>query len=67
MCVFWPSHVDALRPRPLVGMQPRNTWQDKSAYDSTAGDLRGRFEANFKQFESYVDEGVKKAGIYKAA
>ncbi len=48
-------------------LQPRNTWQDKSAYDSTAGDLRSRFEANFKQFEDYVDENVKKAGIYKAA
>jgi len=32
-----------------------------------AGELRGRFEDNFKQFEEYVDDGVKKAGIYKAA
>jgi phosphoenolpyruvate carboxykinase (ATP) len=39
----------------------------KSAYDTTARDLRGRFESNFKQFESYVDEGVKQAGIYAAA
>jgi len=52
---------------PPTGCQPRNTWQDKSAYDSTAGDLRGRFEDNFKQFEPYVEESVKKVGIYKAA
>lgn len=52
---------------PTEVLQPRNTWQDKSAYDSTAGDLRGRFEANFKQFEPYVEESVKKVGIYKAA
>ncbi|MEX2615657.1 MAG: phosphoenolpyruvate carboxykinase [Alphaproteobacteria bacterium] len=58
---------DACPDVPAEVLQPRNTWQDKSAYDSTAGDLRGRFEANFKQFESYVDDGVKKAGIYKAA
>ena len=52
---------------PADVLQPRNTWQDKSAYDSTAGDLRGRFEDNFKQFEPYVEESVKKVGIYKAA
>jgi phosphoenolpyruvate carboxykinase (ATP) len=52
---------------PAEVLKPRNTWQDKSAYDSTAGELRGRFEANFKQFEEYVDDNVKKVGIYKAA
>jgi phosphoenolpyruvate carboxykinase (ATP) len=52
---------------PAEVLKPRNTWQDKSAYDSTAGELRGRFEANFKQFEAYVDDSVKKVGIYKAA
>ena len=52
---------------PADVLQPRTTWADKSAYDTTARDLRGRFESNFKQFESYVDEGVKQAGIYAAA
>ena len=52
---------------PADVLQPRTTWQDKSAYDSAAGELRGRFEDNFKQFEEYVDDSVKKAGIYKAA
>jgi phosphoenolpyruvate carboxykinase (ATP) len=52
---------------PTDVLQPRATWNDKAAYDSTARDLRGRFEKNFKQFEQYVDEDVKQAGIYAAA
>ncbi len=48
-------------------LQPRTTWSDKTAYDSTARDLCGRFENNFKQFESYVEDDVRKAGIFAAA
>ena len=47
-------------------LQPRETWGDKSAYDSAARDLTQRFEANFKQFEEYVDANVKAAGVYAA-
>jgi phosphoenolpyruvate carboxykinase (ATP) len=52
---------------PSEVLQPRTTWTDKSAYDTTANDLCGRFEDNFKQFEEYVDNDVKAAGIHKAA
>jgi len=52
---------------PADVLQPKNTWKDKKAYDLTAHDLTQRFEANFKQFESYVDDGVKAAGIHAAA
>jgi phosphoenolpyruvate carboxykinase (ATP) len=52
---------------PAEVLQPRETWTDKSAYDSTARDLRGRFETNFRQFEEYVEDDVKQAGIYAAA
>ena len=48
-------------------LDPRQTWADKGAYDSTAHDLRGRFEANFKQFESHVPEKVRAAGVRAAA
>ncbi|MFC1852744.1 phosphoenolpyruvate carboxykinase (ATP) [candidate division CSSED10-310 bacterium] len=41
---------------------PRATWDDKEAYDNKAKELAGRFQANFKQYESYVSEGVKKSG-----
>ena len=52
---------------PTEVLQPRTTWSDKTAYDTTARELRGRFEKNFKQFEQYVDDDVKQAGIYAAA
>ena len=51
---------------PANVLQPRGTWQDGQAYDSVAGNLRGMFETNFKQFESHVPDDVKKAGIYAA-
>ena len=52
---------------PAEVLNPRNTWTDKAAYDVTVRDLTQRFEANFKQFESYVDDGVLAAGIRAAA
>jgi len=52
---------------PTEVLAPRGTWSDKSAYDETAKELRGRFEANFKPFEAFVDDGVKAAGIRTAA
>ncbi|MFQ5773750.1 MAG: phosphoenolpyruvate carboxykinase [Kiloniellaceae bacterium] len=52
---------------PAEVLNPRNTWADKGAYDQTARELSARFEANFKQFEPYVGEDVKAAGIYAAA
>jgi len=42
-------------------LTPRETWSDKSAYDSTASDLVGRFGSNFEQFETHVEDGVKAA------
>ncbi len=48
-------------------LDPKNTWRDKGAYDATAAELRKRFEVNFKQFESYVGDEVKAAGIRSAA
>ena len=48
-------------------LSPKTTWADKSAYDQTARDLAQRFEANFKQFESAVDDKVLSAGIHAAA
>ena len=48
-------------------LNPKNTWTDKVAYDRTAQDLTRRFADNFKQFEAYVDQDVKAAGIHAAA
>ncbi len=40
---------------------PRNTWQDKEAYDRQAADLATRFKKNFQQFTLPSDE-VRNAG-----
>ena len=52
---------------PSEVLDPKNTWADKQAYDQTARDLTARFEANFKQFEPYVNDAVKAASIRAAA
>ena len=46
---------------PSEVLNPWNTWSDKSAYETTAANLVGRFEQNFVQFEQYVEEGVRAA------
>ena len=47
-------------------LNPRNTWSDKGAYDQTARGLTKRFETNFKQYEAYVGNDVKAAGVHAA-
>ncbi len=41
---------------------PENTWDDKQAYREKAKELAAKFAENFKQYEAYVSEEVKKAG-----
>jgi phosphoenolpyruvate carboxykinase (ATP) len=42
-------------------LDPRSTWADKAAYDATARKLVAQFIDNFEQFESHVDEGVRRS------
>jgi phosphoenolpyruvate carboxykinase (ATP) len=44
---------------PAEVLQPRNTWEDKEAYDRQAKDLARRFNENFKKYESGVSEAVR--------
>jgi phosphoenolpyruvate carboxykinase (ATP) len=61
-------HVPETCPEvPGEVLDPRQTWSDKAAYDATARELTKRFEGNFKQFETYVDDTVKAASIHAAA
>jgi phosphoenolpyruvate carboxykinase (ATP) len=52
---------------PAELLTPRSTWDDKGAYDKTARDLVGRFQDNFKKYDAYVDDPVKRAAPHAAA
>jgi phosphoenolpyruvate carboxykinase (ATP) len=39
-------------------LNPRNTWQDKDAYDAAAEKLRAMFHANFEE-KGFGDLGIE--------
>ena len=39
-------------------MNPRNSWEDKEAYDNQAGKLTQMFINNYKKFEEYANEEI---------
>ncbi|MGD8781260.1 MAG: phosphoenolpyruvate carboxykinase [Ignavibacteria bacterium] len=60
---FFGLHVPKSIPNvPEDVLNPRNTWDDKDAYDETAKKLANMFYDNFKGFETYVDDSIKNAG-----
>ena len=44
-------------------LDPRQTWDDKAAYDAQAAKLVGMFSENFEQYLPYIDDDVKAAAI----
>ncbi len=42
-------------------LNPRNTWADKSAYDTKVNSLAEKFVKNFQQFEEYASEEILSA------
>jgi phosphoenolpyruvate carboxykinase (ATP) len=56
--VYVPDFVEGV---PSEVLNPRNTWQNKEDYDSSAKDLALRFIQNFEKFDQ-VSEEIKGAG-----
>jgi len=54
-----PSKIDGVPDEVLI---PRNTWNDKEAFDKKAKELAHMFSDNFKQFESEAGSDLIKAG-----
>jgi len=54
-----PEKVDDI---PSEILTPRNTWEDKAAYDKKARELAGMFAKNFEQFKSEASDAIIKAG-----
>ncbi len=47
---------------PAEVLLPRETWQDRAAYDARAAELADAFRKNFEQFADRVPEAVRDAG-----
>ncbi len=47
---------------PSEVLNPRNTWQDKNAYDQKARDLAARFRKNIEQYGDQIPKDLLEAG-----
>ena len=47
---------------PTSVLSPRPTWNDDEAYYKIAFKLSNAFRENFKQFEEFANEGIRRVG-----
>jgi phosphoenolpyruvate carboxykinase (ATP) len=59
--VFGVMMPDSCPNVPEEILHPRNTWEDKHAYDTTANQLAEKFNENFKKFEDGTSEAIRNA------
>ncbi len=52
---------------PTDVLSPRTTWNDDEAYYTTAFKLSNAFRENFKQFEAYASEEIRRGGPQRYA
>ena len=52
---------------PTDVLSPRTTWNDDNAYYTTAFKLSNAFRKNFKQFESFASEEIRRGGPQRYA
>jgi len=52
---------------PTDVLSPRTTWNDDKAYYTTAFKLSNAFRENFKQFEAYASEEIRRGGPQRYA
>ncbi len=52
---------------PTAVLSPRTTWADDAAYYTTAFKLSNAFRENFKQFEAYASEEIRRGGPQRYA
>jgi phosphoenolpyruvate carboxykinase (ATP) len=65
---FFGLHVPRHVPDVPDGvLRPRDTWEDKDAYDAQARKLAGMFRENFGKYADEVPEGVRAAGPKEGA
>ena len=60
--VFGMEMPDYCEGVPAGILDPRNTWEDKAAYDAAAKTLAGLFIKNFEKYAGKVEEDVLAAG-----
>ncbi|MBU3028154.1 phosphoenolpyruvate carboxykinase (ATP) [Zobellia galactanivorans] len=52
---------------PISVLSPRTTWNDDEAYYTTAFKLTNAFRENFKKFEAYASEEIRRGGPQRYA